>query len=249
MSSCATFEDNANAARVGDVALAADDIQALLDSEEPLADGSVVRAELTKWVRVVLLESANGVAPAEVGSVENLETRLGDALNQLADDNLETGRDLYEQGPAVSGSVCLAGIPLESADDAETVLGDLSSGVSFAEAAATWSSDPGLADSGGVILMSDGSECLGVDQVAPELTEQMLTETVGEPFLVDLAGFTTVLLIRAYDELADDSKRQLALAANSTAILPELVSGADVYINPRFGYWDAEAAEVLPLGG
>ena len=249
LSSCATFEDNANAARVGAVELPIDDIQALLDSDEQLADASLVRAELTKWVRVVLLETANGAPAAEASSVANLDTRLGNALNQLADDNLDTGRELYEQGPGASATVCLSGIPLESADDAATVLDELAGGVSFADAAATWSSDPGLADSGGVILMTDGRECLGLDEVAPELAEQMVGETVGEPFLIDLAGFATVLLIRPYDELTDDSKRQLALAANSNSVLPALISEADVYIDPLYGYWDTDVAEVLPLGG
>ena len=29
----------------------------------------------------------------------------------------------------------------------------------------------------------------------------------------------------------------------------ELVSSADVYVDPRYGYWDPETASVLPLGG
>ena len=198
-------------------------------------------------MRVVLLESAIGIAPAEVGKVGNLETRLSNALNQLADDNLDSGRGLYEQGPAVSGTVCLAGIPLESARRSDRARRP-GVGVSFAEVAATWSSDPGLAGSGGVILLADGTECLGVDQVTPELNEQMLSSTVGEPFLVDLAGFTTVLLVRPYDELTDARSVSWPSPRPPRHCCPNS-SPAPTSTSTRYGYWDAEVAEVLPLGG
>ncbi|MEX0846442.1 MAG: hypothetical protein WD023_01590 [Ilumatobacteraceae bacterium] len=255
LTSCSTFTDNANAARVGDVELSADSLAALVTStdatgasDDGILDAAIARAAITQWVRVVVLETETGVPSDQAASVENLDSRLDTALAALASGNLDVAQEFYDAGPASSGVICLGVIPVASADDTAPLLDALSSGTSFADAAAQFSIDQGLADSGGVVTTADGAECFPLDQIDPQLGGQIAVNAVGAPFVVSLPTLDAVMVVRPFDTLSDEAQADVALTANGATVLPELVGQADVQVDSRYGYWDAVTAEVLALG-
>lgn len=232
---------------MGDRALAVDEIRSLVGNDDAVQDAAVVRANLTKWIRVELLEQATGTTDPAIASTANLDARLAAGLTALAVANPDAGRERYDAGPEVSGTVCLGAIPVTPAEVAEQVLADLAGGLSFAEAAATYSSDPGLADSGGVVLNADGSECFAVTDVNPDIVGPVVEAGVGVPVVVLLGEITAVVQIRPYVELSADAQLELSTAAMNTTRLPELIAAATIYVDPRYGTWNAATADVDPL--
>lgn len=249
LTSCATFSDNANAARVDQVELSNDAIGELLGNDLAEQVGGEVRSSLTKWIRVVLLETANGVPAEQAALTNNLDTRLSEALAAFSADDVDAAAAFYAQGPGVTGTLCLAAIPLDSADQIAEVLASLDGGATFAEAAAEFSTDPGLADNGGVVLGGDGAECYPTEQLSPEILQAVTSVPVGDPAGVELADFSVVVRQRPFDELGDEAKNGIASGSANASAVPELLAGADIYVDPRYGRWNAETAEVEPLAG
>ncbi|MFZ4810960.1 MAG: peptidylprolyl isomerase [Ilumatobacteraceae bacterium] len=252
VSSCSTFTDNSNAARVGDAALPRDDVATLVreaDATEanagPFLQAQVARGLITSWVRVVVLETENGVPADQAASIENLDSRLSTALNALVSGNFDEAEAVYQQGPSVSGVVCLGAIPLASAEQGTEVLSALEGGLSFAEAAAQYSTDPGLADNGGIVTDDQGSECVAVQQLSPDLATQLDGVSVGTPIAVTLQDLDAVIVVRPFDSLSDDSKRDVALVTIGADVIPTALTNADVTIDSRYGYWDPETAQVV----
>ncbi len=244
--SCATFDRNNEAASVGDQALTIDQISALVDSTDDVVDAAVVRAQLTKWIRVELLEQATGTTDPAVATTANLDARLADAITSLASQTPDAGRMLYESGPAASGLVCLAAITVDSPEAAEAALADLAAGMSFADAAATYSNDPGLAASGGVVPNQAGDECFPAAELNPVITDPVAAAGVGNPVVVDI-GVVAVVMLRPFAELSAETQMELASQELNTTRLPELLSEVDVVVDPRYGVWNSATAEVDPL--
>jgi hypothetical protein len=247
LSSCAGFSNNNEAARVGSNALAVDDIGTLVGNEDAVQDGAVVRSGLTKWVRVELLEQATNTSDPAVANAANLDARLANGLTALASETPDAGRDLYQSGPELSGNVCLGAIPVDTEESAQAVLADLQGGMSWADAAAKYSVDEGLAGNGGIVINGDGNECIATADVNPDLVGPVIAAGVGQPVIVDLGSVRAVLVIRPYDDLSDAAKLVLARSAMNLVRLPELLAEADVYIDPRYGVWNPATAEVDPL--
>jgi len=266
LASCSTFSDNDAVARVGDVELSRDDVDVLLDLEEPATpatdtDGSVLpqptavsgdemRSALTKWIRVALLETkVDARTDDEIASPTDLDSRLSQGQSDFAMATGDAGRTAYEQGVNGSETVCLAAIPVDNADAVTEVMDAINGGMSFADAAAQYSTDPDLAKNGGVILGSDGGECLPKDNLNTQIVDALDGKAVGTPVPVTLDTFSAVIELRPYDEIGDDAKRLIARAAIPEDAFVSLIADADVYVDPYYGYWDAATASVLPLGG
>ena len=60
MSSCATIDRNGLAVEVDDQSLSPKTVEALATTDDTAATGDQLREQLTKWIRVTVLESATG---------------------------------------------------------------------------------------------------------------------------------------------------------------------------------------------
>ena len=237
LSSCATFNRNDVAARVGGHTISAADLQLLASGDGKSLVGDQLRLQLTNWVRVSALETVTGaVAPAGPLTAEQITARTQKAI-ALVDG--ARGKDLYESGFHGSPYVCLAAIPVQSADDAATVMAALSSGTSFADAARQYSTDATLASSGGVVNDQDGNECFATPTVSSAVAGALAELPVGTPAVVDLVTLTAVVALRPFDALQPGSQQLTAAQA--------IAADATVYIDPRYGRWDAVSASVVPL--
>ncbi len=243
LSACATFNRNDVAAQVGDRSLSTEGAQALAAADAQPASGDQLRQQLTKWIRVTVLEASVGTAPpASPPTAADLDVRLGQAIKTIAGDEAET---MYESGLAGSPIVCLAAIPVETIDAANNVLTVLASGTSFADAASQFSTDPTFAQTGGVVTSEDGNECYST--VTPVVAAALTGASVGQPVAADLDTFSAVLVLRPFDELKPESQSLIASASISQDQLDAILDGAKIYVDPRYGRWDPEADSVVPL--
>jgi hypothetical protein len=247
LSACATFTDNTNAARVGETELAVDDLGAVIGAAGA-EDGSVVRAQLTKWIRVNLLESRTSLADSERLTAENLDSRLDSAFSDLIASNVPAAEPMYEQGPSASGVVCLGAIPVESVEVGVEVLDAIDGGVSFADAAAQYSTDQGLAANGGVVLAESGDECLPTAGINPDLAAALDGIPVGASTSVSLGQVVAIVRVRPWSELTAAGQDLVARQTLPDEFILQLVSEADVYVDPRYGHWNADTGTVDAMG-
>lgn len=231
LSSCATFNRNDVAARVGDDELTVKQAQQRIaasagaaGANDDVTDGAQLRSELTSWIKADVLALTM--------------TRPG------FDDQV---RAQYEQGLNGSRAVCLAAIPVATLDGTVAIMTALQSGTSFADAARQFSGDPGLAAAGGVVTAPDGTECMAPDALAPAVADVLATTPVGQPLAADLDTFAAVLLLRPYDDLSDESRATVAAATIGEGQLAELYANAGIYVDPRYGRWDSLTQSVQPL--
>lgn len=245
LSSCATFNRNDVAAKVGDRSLSPAAAQALGATGDQSASGDQLRQQLTKWIRVTVLEASAGTAAsASPLTAADLDIRLGQAINTIAGDKAKT---LYESGLTGSPVVCLAAIPVPSADDANKVLTALASGTSFADAASQFSTDANLAQTGGIVKGQDGNECIDPSTVNPVVAAALTGAPVGQPVAANLDTFSAVLLLRPYDELQPESQSLIASASIPQDQLDAILNKAKIYVDPRYGRWDPDSDSVVPL--
>lgn len=260
LASCATFSDQNAAARVGSIELSRDDVESLLgiDTTDPTASvpndvsGDEVRVALTKWIKVALLESAVGAkSSTDIASPTNLDMRLSQGQTDYAAtaESGDGGRSKYEAGLPDTTLVCLGAIPVADATAADVVQQALTGGLSFADAATKYSTDPTLASNGGVVPGQNGDECVAAANVTAPIIEALSGLAPGTPVTVTLDTLTAVVELRPYDELNQASKDLIARAGMSAEAYVALISSADVYVDPYYGYWDAATASVLPLAG
>jgi hypothetical protein len=246
LSSCATFNRNDVAAKVGTHELSEKEVQELAGgSKDDPATAAALRDELTKWIRVAVIEDEVGTAPpTSPSSSEELDTRLSAAISELGAD---TAQSTYETGLSGSPVVCLAAITVDSIDDANTVLAAVNSGTSFSDAAHQFSTDTVIAEAGGVVKGRDGSECIAPDTVNPAVTAALKDTPVGEPIAADLDTFSAVLMLRPYDDLSPESKKLIASASVQQTELDAVVDAADIFVDPRYGRWDPATGSVVTL--
>ncbi len=215
LSSCATFDRNDVAAKVGDRSLSAKEAQALVGATAQQATGDQLRTTLTAWI-------------------------THDVLGDL-------GKGVYEQGISASPVVCLAAIPVASIDATASIMAALESGMSFADAAQQFSGDTELANSGGIVVAADGTECMAPVELAPAVAEALTTTPVGQPLAADLDTFSAVLLLRPYDDLSFETQATVSAAALPSDQLTTIFADAQVYVDPRYGRWDPDSATVVSL--
>ena len=237
LSSCATFNRNDVAARVGNQTISAADLHTLAAANGESPVGDQLRYQLTTWVRASALETFTGTAaPGGPLTAEQITARTQKAMGLI---DGARGKDLYESGFHGSPVICLAAIPVGNTDDATTVMAALGSGTPFADVARQYSTDATLASNGGVVTDQDGNECLSTATVSPTVAETLSELPLGTPAVVDLVTLTAVVALRPFAALQPASQ-QLAAAQAITA-------DASVYIDPRYGRWDPASVSVVPL--
>ena len=245
LSSCATFNRNDVAAQVGDRTLSAKAVEQLA-APAATPTGDQLREDLTKWIRVSVLEASTGTAaPTTAPTAADLDARLSQALLTIAGDKAKTA---YEAGVNGSPFICLAAITVETIDDANNVLATVNSGTSFSDAAHQFSTDTVIRDAGGVVKDQSGNECLDPGTVNnPPLLTALKDATVGQPLAADLGSFSAVLLLRPFEDLLPASRASIASATVSQDQLDALVSAAKIYVDPRYGRWDPATGAVVTL--
>ncbi len=215
LSSCATFDRNDVAVKVGDRSLGAEEAQALVGATAQQPTGDQLRATLTAWI-------------------------THDVLSEL-------GRGVYEQGIAGSPVVCLRAIPVASIDATASIMAALQSGMSFADAARQFSGNTELADSGGIVVASDGTECMAPEALVPAVASALTTTPVGQPLAADLETFSAVLLLRPYDDLSFETQAAVSAAVLPSDQLATIFADTQVYVDPRYGRWDPGSGSVVSL--
>jgi hypothetical protein len=245
LSSCATFNRNDAAAKVGDRTLSAKAVESLAAAGKP-ATGDQLREELTKWIRVSVLESSTGTAaPTTAPTAADLDARLSKALVTIAGDKTKIA---YEAGVNGSPFICLAAITVATIDDANRVLATVNSGTSFSDAAHQFSTDAVIRDAGGVVMDQAGNECLDPGTVNnPPLITALKDATVGQPLTAELGTFSAVLMLRPFEDLLPASQASIAGAVVPPDQLDALVSAATIYVDPRYGRWDPASGAVVTL--
>ncbi len=245
LSSCSTFKGNDDAARVGSHHLSAKAANGFVAPNEQTAAGDLLRDQLTKWIRVTVLEASTGAAAqAAPSTAAELQARLSQALATIGGASAKT---LYESGVSGSPLICLAAIPVATVDDANNVLSKLQSGTTFADAAQQFSTDPTIGQAGGVVVGADGSECFDTATVNPDVTQVLASATVGQPVTAQLTTLTAVLMMRPYDDLLPESQARIASASVTEDQLAAIVGETPVYVDPRYGRWDTASSSVVPL--
>ena len=226
---CTTFSDSDNVARVGDVVLTDDEFQAQLTelgapSDQPLP-GDAVRAQITTWIQ-------EQVAADESAGVDADEAAA-----------------LYDAGIESSGVICISGIVVETNDTASRVADELAGGADFDELLAAENLDPSLGDAGGDV------GCITSDQVAQAADVEFVQIAAGlsaaDPIAVaplfDTEGneFAWVVLsFRPFDELSPTDVDTVTTTIDNTNRL----ATADVFVDPRYGTFDAATGQVVALG-
>ena len=157
----------------------------------------------------------------------------------------------YAAEPAGTGALCLRHIVVETEAEAQAVLAELDAGADFAELATERSIEPAAAETGGALAGGDGNACLPVSDYQtgfdPAFTEGALAATAGVPTDPVQSEFGWhVILVRPYDEVADDLLTLVSTAPGDAALTGELAT-ADVSVDPRYGRWDPVRGDVVSL--
>jgi len=226
---CTTFSDSSNVARVDDATLTNDDFQAQLVElgapADQLLPAEAIRAQITTWIQE--------------------QVTADDTAGVSADEAAER----YDAGLESSGTICINGIVVEQQDSAAAVADELANGADFAELLETENLDPSLGDAGGDV------GCITSDQIAEagdvEFVQAAASLSADNPIdiapLFDQQGnqFAWVVLeFRTFDELSPTDIDTVTAGIDSAARL----ANADVYVDPRYGTFDATTGQVVPLG-
>jgi len=247
LSSCATVDRNDVAAQVDQHTLTpatAEDL-ASLDDTTP-ATGDQLREQLTKWIRVTVLENSTGtqeaVAPPTTSA--ELDARYAKAITQIAG---EDAKELYETGVAGSPVICIAAVTTATLEEANAVLAQLNSGLAFADAARQNSTDTVIAEAGGIVKggPNGDQECLEPATVNPAVVTALQDTPIGQPITAQLDTFAAVLMLRPFEDLLPESQSLVASTVVSQDQLDAIVDGADVYVDPRYGRWDPDTGSVV----
>jgi hypothetical protein len=219
---CTTFTDNDAVARVGDVELGRSEFEQQL-AELGVTDQDVlsldpVRSEITRWIQTTLLD----------------DDQLG---------------ELYDAGPAESGTICLAAIVVEDEETANAARAELDNGAPFIDVFEANNIDGSLAAEGGslpCIGAADLQASAGVPLVdaANELSAAEPTAVVPLLDAADQVLAHAVIMFRPFADLDATDREAVAASAD----LSSAAIGVDVYVDPRFGTFDASTGQVVALG-
>jgi len=242
LASCSTFDRSDTAAVVDGVELSRSDLATLSDGS---TDGDQLRSVINRWIQATIL----GADVSGVTTMDALSAVTGEAVASAVAPLADEARSVYETGLG-SPLVCLRAIPLAEDTSADEVLAALEAGQPFADAAATFASDPSLAQGGGILTDQSGNECFATNGLTPELVDAMTAAgaEVGTPVAVELATVSAVILLRPWEEfppaqiggLVPDQLRDLMTA---------MVDNSDVWVDSRYGAWDAATASVVAPAG
>lgn len=242
LASCSTFDRSDTAAVVGGVELSKADLSTLSGGS---TDGDQLRSVINRWIQATIL----GADVAGVTSMDDLSAVTGEAVTMAVAPLSDEARAVYETG-LDSPLVCLRAIPLDEDTSADEVLAALDAGQSFADAASTFAVDPSLAEGGGVLTDQSGNECFPTTGLTPELVEAMTDAgaEVGTPVAVELATVSAVILLRPWEEFPATQMGGL-VPDQLKSLMTDLVDGSDVWVDSRYGAWDAATASVVAPAG
>ena len=226
---CTTFSDSSNVARVGDATLTDADFQTQLTEldapTDQLLPGDAIRDQITTWIQ-------EQVDAADMPGVDADEAAA-----------------LYDAGLAASGPACINGIVVEDRDTAARIADELAGGADFGELLEAENLDPSLGDLGGdvgCITRSQAAEAVDVEfvQVIASLTAESPID-ISPLFDTDGNEFAWVLLsFRPFDELTPTDADTVTAALDAANRL----ATADVFVDPRYGTFDASTGQVVALG-
>ncbi|MFZ9483858.1 MAG: hypothetical protein ACO3AV_13280, partial [Ilumatobacteraceae bacterium] len=118
------------------------------------------------------------------------------------------------------------------------------------DAASTFAADPSLAEGDGILTDQSGNECFSTTGLTPELIDAMTAAgaEVGKPVAVDLASVSAVVLLRPWEEFPTAQLGGL-VPDQLKDLMIQLVGDSDVWVDSRYGHWDAASASVVAPAG
>ena len=241
-SSCSSVKTDAVVSNVSGHELTESQLNKLVADK---ADAAAIRDAITTWIEVVALSGkSDGLQqPADLAAGKE------QALTDLIDEFSGPAQAAYDKGLNGSPILCLAAIPLPADADTQAVLAAATS--NFADAAAKYSTDTTLQQSGGVIpLDQQGTQCGDSSTAYNSDLIGLLAAAdahVGVPALVTFNDLPLIMLLRPFDSLP--ATERLKMAANEVgAELGARYEKAKISVDPRFGRWDSKAGKVVGLG-
>ena len=128
---------------------------------------------------------------------------------------------------------------------------ELKGGADFVEVAKARSTEPAAKTTGGALGGADGNACQSVGsfqtQYDPDFTAGALDATVGVPSDPVKSQFGWhVILLRPYEEVAEDLAKLIASSPGEAALTGALAT-ADISVDPRYGQWSRAAGNVVSL--
>ncbi len=242
ISSCTTFSRSDAAAEVNGEELTRAELNLLTNGA---TDATTVRQSIDDWLRLAVI----GGDISGITSADDLQARRQDAITALSAPFLADARTKYELGLDGSPVLCLGAIPLAPGTDPNQVLAELQGGMSWADAATKYSSDPSFAQSGGLVLDSNGTNCLDPAGFTPGLLQALrdINIQIGVPAAIDLSNTTALVVLRPFDSLTATEQSSLVVDQLNAEISTRL-SNTKIYVNPRFGRWDEATVSVVSLG-
>jgi hypothetical protein len=209
----------------------------------PSADDT--RTVMTQWLQI----AAIGHDMSTITDGASLQSEALAASIDLAAPFLGPAADLYSKGFDGSPKVCIGAIPVAAETDPNEIIDAMTNGMTLADAATKYSSDPAFVQSQGVLTFQDGSTCTDPAQLNPDVIKQMNGAKPGEPKLVSLGNGQAIVVIRAFDTLlpteqisvSPDVQKQVAGELNKR------LQGANMFVDKRYGRWDPETSSVVPL--
>jgi hypothetical protein len=242
LSSCTTVSRSDAAAEVNGEELTRSELNTLTGNS---TDGDTVRVSITNWLAVAAL----GGDVSGITGPDDLTERRKAAVTQLAEPYMDEARATYEKGVAGSPVLCLGAIPVGANGDPAAVIAELKGGASLADTVTKYAGDSSLAQTGGLVLDQDGKNCLDPSGFNPDLLTALSDAGAapGNPVVVDLGSGPVVVVLRPFDDLDTVDKAGLVVDKVNAAGR-EAIATTDIYVNPRFGRWDAESVAVVPLG-
>lgn len=189
-----------------------------------------------------------GVGGSEVIPLEPVRDEIGSWINEQLVADVDVA-SLYDEGPEASGVVCLRAIVVEEQATAEEALAALEAGTDFAEVFAANNLDASLQATNGAI------PCLGPEDIANNIATPFVAvgATMGADTplalapLLDTTGAEfgwVVLGFRSFDELDATEAEQVAGSVD----VSEAAAAADIFVDPRYGTFDADTGTVVGLG-
>jgi hypothetical protein len=242
LSSCTTFSRSDAAAEVNGEELTRDELSMLTGGA---TDGDTARASITNWLSVAVL----GGDVSNIASADDLAQRRSEAIDVLSAPFMAEAQTKYELGLAGSPVLCLGAIPLAQGTDAATVISELEGGATLADTATKYSSDPTLAQAGGLVTDQNGNACLDATGFKPELITTLTDAGAvpGTPVSVNLGSGDVVVLMRPFESLSQTEKATLVLDKVGADVRDRL-NATKIYVNPRYGRWDEASVSVVALG-
>ena len=245
LSSCNTFDRHDVAASVNGHELTFEQLDSLIDGT---TSASVQRDTLTQWVQLAAVTDG----PLDSGTAESLNAAAAGLGESLLPEGDGPAKSTYEQGITVSDVVCVTAFQIESSDDADAIMEEITDADSFAAAAAEFSVSEDLAQTGGLITDDSGKNCLPPTSLPlNELFIAALIEAdppVGAAVLIEFGDTDprarVITRLRPYDELTTADR----VTVEHTAVFEAFqrtVASAEVYVNPRLGHWDPTSVSVV----